>query len=117
LAQAHQLYGCRPEVRCHFGPDVYAPGYCWLELNHPQASKRDGVERLKQLAQAERIVCFGDNLNDLPMFDIAEEAYAMGNAHLLVKQQATAVLATNGEDGVARYLRSKLALRSVVDPR
>ncbi|WP_442951649.1 HAD hydrolase family protein [Paenibacillus sp. GYB003] len=45
-------------------------------------------------------------MNDLPMFEIADEKYAMGNANPLVKRQATGVLATNAEHGVARFLQS-----------
>ncbi|MDF2717902.1 MAG: phosphatase [Paenibacillus sp.] len=105
LEAAFRLFHGRSGMLCHFGPDIYSPGYHWLEINHPRANKRDGVLQLKQLLQAERIVCFGDNLNDLPMFEIADEKYAMGNAHPLVKEKATGVLATNAEHGVARYLQ------------
>jgi hydroxymethylpyrimidine pyrophosphatase-like HAD family hydrolase len=37
----------------------------------------------------------------------------MGNAHPLVKEKATGVLATNAEHGVARYLQSIRALRNL----
>ncbi|TNJ62814.1 HAD family hydrolase [Paenibacillus hemerocallicola] len=106
LEEACSLFRGRTDTLCHFGPDIYTPGYHWLEINHPRANKRDGVAQLKSLLQAERIVCFGDNLNDLPMFEFADEKYAMGNAHPLVKEKATGVLATNAEHGVARYLQS-----------
>lgn len=106
LEEACRLFGGRNDALCHFGPDIYTPGYHWLEINHPRANKRDGVAQLKSLLKAGKIVCFGDNLNDLPMFEIADEKYAMGNAHPLVKEKATGVLATNAEHGVARYLQS-----------
>ncbi|MDF2664073.1 MAG: phosphatase [Paenibacillus sp.] len=106
LEEACSLFRGRTDALCHFGPDIYTPGYHWLEINHPRANKRDGVAQLKSFLQAERIVCFGDNLNDLPMFEFADEKYAMGNAHPLVKEKATGVLATNAEHGVARYLQS-----------
>ncbi|TMV48275.1 HAD family hydrolase [Paenibacillus mesophilus] len=106
LEVAFRFFHGRDGMQCHFGPDIYSPGYHWLEINHPRANKRDGVAQLKRLLQAERIVCFGDNLNDLPMFEIADEKYAMGNAHPLLKEKATGVLATNADNGVARYLRT-----------
>ncbi|MEF3307579.1 HAD family hydrolase [Paenibacillus sp. GYB004] len=107
LLAMYRLFSSRSrEVLCHFGPDIYTPGYHWLEMNHPRANKRDGVAQLKELLQADRIVCFGDNLNDLPMFEIADEKYAMGNAHPLLIEKATARLATNVEHGVARYLQT-----------
>lgn len=106
LEAAFRLFHGCDGMQCHFGPDIYSPGYHWLEINHPLANKRDGVAQLKRLLQAERVVCFGDNLNDLPMFEIADEKYAMGNAHPLLKEKATGVLATNVEHGVARYLQT-----------
>ncbi|WP_158289263.1 HAD family hydrolase [Paenibacillus flagellatus] len=107
LTEAYARLRERPGLQCHFGPDIYTPGYCWLETNHPNATKRDGVLQLKRLLGAERVVCFGDNLNDLPMFEIADEAYAMANAHEAVKQAASGVLASNAEHGVARFLRQR----------
>ncbi|GAA3401648.1 HAD-IIB family hydrolase [Paenibacillus hodogayensis] len=106
LAATYKLASERAGLMCHFGPDIYSPGYYWLEINDALANKRDGVAQLKQRLQADRIVCFGDNLNDLPMFEIADEAFAMGNAHPIVRERATGVLATNAEDGVARYLQT-----------
>jgi Cof subfamily protein (haloacid dehalogenase superfamily) len=114
LEEACRIFRGRTDALCHFGPDIYTPGYHWLEINHPRANKRDGVAQLKSLLQAEKIVCFGDNLNDLPMFEIADEKYAMGNAHPLVKEKATGVLATNAEHGVARYLQSLGTPRNLI---
>ena len=47
---------------------------------------------------------FGDALNDLPMFSIADEAYAVANALDVVKEAATKVIGSNDEDAVAEYL-------------
>lgn len=96
---------------CHYGPDIYAPGYHWLEVSSDLATKRQGVERLKQRFGFERLVCFGDNLNDLSMFGAADECYAVANAHEEIKRAATGVIGGNDEDGVARFIAAHLGVR------
>ena len=51
---------------------------------------------------------FGDSLNDVSMFKIADEAYAVGNAREEVKALATAVIGYNEEDAVAHFLRDRM---------
>ena len=50
------------------------------------------------------MVAFGDNLNDLPLFRMADRRYAPENAMDEVKRQATAIIPDNNHDGVARFL-------------
>ena len=68
------------------------------------AEKDKGVLKAKKFAGADKIVCFGDNINDLPMFKISDEGYAVGNALDEVKQIATAVIGSNDDDGIAKWL-------------
>ena len=42
--------------------------------------------------------------NDFELFEAADEGYAMANADPRLKARATAVIASNDEDGVARWL-------------
>lgn len=92
---------------CHYGPDIYAPAYHWLEVSSDLATKRHGALRLKERYGYERFVCFGDNLNDLSMFEAADECYAVANAHEAVKRLATGVIGSNAENGVARFMESR----------
>ena len=46
------------------------------------------------------------------MFRIADECYAMANAVDEVKAAATGVIGSNEEDGVARFLRERMARES-----
>ena len=55
-------------------------------------------------------MCFGDNLNDLPMFAVADEAYAVENAKDEVKAAATGVIGSNVQMGVVRYLTENAVL-------
>ena len=47
---------------------------------------------------------FGDGKNDVDMFELADEAYAVANAVPELKAKATAVIGGNNEDGVAKWL-------------
>lgn len=109
LAPLHDRFRQDPDCVCHFGPDIYAPAYHWLEIANRQATKRQAVIDLKARYGFDRIVCFGDNLNDLPMFEVADEKYAVSNAHESVKQAADAVIGSNEQNGVARFLQERFA--------
>ena len=70
-----------------------------------EASKSQAIIQLKTLLGCDRLVVFGDGINDLDMFRIADEAYAVENAVPELKAAATAVIGSNDEDGVAKWLR------------
>ena len=57
-----------------------------------------------------RIISFGDAVNDIPMFDISDECYAVENAVDEVKAAATGIIGSNEEDGVAKWLLDHIAL-------
>lgn len=97
-------YGDRLTVTLQ--PETYLEGIYWLEVAALGSDKGAGIRELARAWGADRMVCFGDNLNDLPMFDVADEAYAMANASDEVKARATGVIDSNADDGVARWLRS-----------
>jgi hypothetical protein len=86
------------------GPDHYGVDQHWLELTSANGTKARAVQRLKHAVGAKRVVVFGDNHNDVPMFEIADESYAVGHAVPELISVATGVLATNDEDGVAEWL-------------
>ena len=41
------------------------------------------------------------------MFEIADESYAVENAHEDLKSKATAIIASNNDDGVAKFLAAR----------
>ncbi|MDE6134546.1 MAG: HAD family hydrolase, partial [Muribaculaceae bacterium] len=59
---------------------------------------------LKERTGADRLMVFGDNLNDIPMFEVADVAVAVGNALPEVKAAADVVIEPNYTDSVARYI-------------
>lgn len=62
---------------------------------------------MKEKLGCDRIVCFGDEINDIPMFEIADEKYAVANAAPELKALATAVIGDNDEDAVAKWLAER----------
>ena len=53
------------------------------------------------------MITFGDGKNDVDMFEIADECYAVSNAHEALKEKATGIIGSNNEDGVAKWLEER----------
>ncbi|HKL42740.1 MAG TPA: HAD family hydrolase [Clostridia bacterium] len=86
--------------------DIYSK-YYWLEINPLNASKGDAALYLKEEYGFKQLITFGDNLNDVSMFKISDESYAMASGNSVVKPEATAVIGTNDEHSVAKYIRNR----------
>lgn len=84
--------------------DIFNPSQGYIEVFAAGVSKAGAVERLADLFGAESVVVFGDNLNDLPMMAVADEAIAVANALPEVKERATKVIGPNTASSVARYI-------------
>ena len=95
-------------LNLYFAEDVSMKGYYWLQSFHQEASKGNMVEALAQKlgVPLERIVVFGDYLNDLDMFRIAGRAIAMENALPEVKESANEIIGSNAQGAVLQYLES-----------
>jgi hydroxymethylpyrimidine pyrophosphatase-like HAD family hydrolase len=92
-------------------PGLYAPFYkdkyteYWLcECARADASKAAAVRDLKMWGGYDKVVCFGDDVNDLLLFEISDECYAVANAAQEIKAKATAIIGSNDEYGVAKWL-------------
>lgn len=88
---------------CVFQEDIYTK-HQWLEIMPKAASKANAVRQLKERLGCEKVIVFGDGKNDIDMFEIADEAYAVSNAVDELKQIATAVIDSNDHDAVAKWL-------------
>ena len=89
--------------QCLYTKDIYSGDY-WLEILPNNATKAKAIAELKRLLDCTKVICFGDGTNDIEMFKYADEAYAVSNAHPELKKYATAIIESNENDGVARWL-------------
>jgi len=73
---------------------------------HKSVAKSYAIEHIANLwdIQPEEIICFGDDENDLEMFDFCGQAIAMDNAIPEIKAVATGHTTHNNADGVAQWL-------------
>lgn len=97
---------CRGEICCY--PDIFNPDVYNLEIFPPGVNKAAAVRRLKKAVGADRLVVFGDSLNDLTMLAEADVAVAVGNALPEVKAAADLVIEPNYTDSVARFIHSEV---------
>ena len=88
---------------CLFQKDVYRDEY-WLEIAPRNSTKAKSILKLKEENGFDKLVVFGDSANDITMFKIADEAYAVSNAVDELKALATGIIGSNEEDAVAVYL-------------
>jgi len=94
--------------------DTYEKGLYWLEIFNKKSSKGKSIEKLKTYAKAERVICFGDSINDIPMFQTADYSVAMGNASPDLKKIANDITLTNDQDGVAEWLIHNIGKFSIL---
>jgi len=94
-------------------PEAYVGCY-FLTILHKDADKAHGIKSISEYNDFDlsKLTVFGDNFNDLGMFELAGTSVAVANAQIEVKNKADIVLPhTNDEDAVATYLEGlKIAL-------
>ena len=93
----------KDRYQCLFSKDIYSQDW-WLEILPKKATKAHAILQLKDYLKCEKVVVFGDGLNDLSMFEIADESYAVENACKELKEKATGVIGRHDQDAVARWL-------------
>jgi len=100
-----------PHIRATSYRDSYDTDVFYLEIFDENASKKHAAEYLRRCTGADMIVSFGDNLNDLPMFEASELRVAAKNAHPALKAQADAV----ADDGVAAFIAQHARENGLMD--
>ncbi len=97
----------RKDLRAVFYHDIFGEEIALMEVFGPQASKANAVRILADRLGADRIVAYGDNVNDLPILEIADDAVAVENAVEAVKKAAKRVIGPNTADSVASDISSQ----------
>ena len=88
-------------------PDVFIPETGLIDIYAPGVSKASAVRAMARKVEADEVVVFGDNLNDLPMMAVADVAVAVENALPEVKAKADVVIGRNTEDAVALWIEQR----------
>ena len=94
---------------CVYNRDIYS-GEQWLEVHPKNVTKANAALELKTLLGCDRLVCFGDGKNDISMFEVADECYAVENAVKELESIATDVIRSNDENGVAKWLKENITV-------
>ena len=103
LQPVYDTFSGDARYRCTMQQELYRPEY-WCEIMPARASKAGAIRKLKDMWGCTRIVSFGDAVNDIPMFEISDECYAVANAVEELKAVATGIIESNEDDGVAKWL-------------
>lgn len=93
-----------PGVTANYYEEIYDRGWYFLEVYSSRASKANGIKEIYKYVDSNKLICFGDNVNDIPMFQVADECYAVKNSDERLKAIATRVIGDNNEDSVVKYI-------------
>jgi len=88
--------------------DTYNKDIINLEIYHSSSSKANAIKYLKNYFNFDKLIAFGDNLNDIPMFKVSDECYAVENAADELKKIATNIIGPYTEDSVAHFIFGKV---------
>lgn len=110
LKAVYQMLSSDPGLHIEFYRDIYREHDWYLEICSKNASKYNAVQYIRKNYGFNPIIGFGDNLNDLPLFQACDTCYAVANARTEVKEQANGIIETNQEDGVIRQMLRMLSL-------
>lgn len=92
------------DYNCIFYQELYREEY-WCEIMHKKSTKANAILELKKTYNFDKVIVFGDAINDIPMFSIADECYAVENAVNELKNIATGIIDSNDNNGVAKWLK------------
>lgn len=112
LLPVYEIFSQDDRYTCSLHQELYRPEY-WCEILPKKATKAEAIQDLKKLWNCDRVISFGDAINDIPMFRISDECYAVSNAVHELKELATGIIESNDEDGVAKWLEAHVRQSAV----
>lgn len=85
--------------------DAYFEDFWWVEVMPSRAGKGNGIEFLRQKYSPKEIICFGDNANDITMFQKADIGITMKNGIKELKDVANKIIGENNHHSVAKFIK------------
>ena len=107
LAPIRDIFMPDGRFQCLYQKDIYSNAQ-WCEILPQSATKANAALQLKETLNCDKLVVFGDGLNDMSLFSVADESYAMSNAVPELKEIATGVIGSNNGDGVAKWIEENV---------
>ena len=108
IQQIHESLSQITGINFSLFEDVYHPDSWYIEIHSDKASKRNGVNFLRTEYSFDRVIGFGDNINDLSMFKACDVRIAVANAKPEVKEAADYICGANENDGVAKWIEENI---------
>lgn len=93
--------------------DIFKKDEGFIDIYVNGTTKAAAIKELARKIGAERIVVFGDNLNDIPMMKVADWSVAVSNAFDEVKEYANEITESNDEDAVVRWIERDIENNSM----
>lgn len=106
--RAYDVFSQDERYTCTLQPEPHRQEEYWLEIMPRKATKANAILKLKEILGCDKVISFGDAMNDIPMFQISDECYAMENAVEELKKIATGIIDSNDADGVAIWLKENV---------
>lgn len=93
-------------THCLLYENAYQPGWHWLTVQSAFATKAHALRALAEGAGValQQTTVFGDEVNDIPMFELAGRGVAVENAIDDLKRIAHEIIGPHHGDSVVRYL-------------
>ncbi|NLP16755.1 MAG: HAD-IIB family hydrolase [Clostridiales bacterium] len=104
LEPLNQIVKELPNINSVFYKDNYFKDMWYLEIFSKKASKFHAVQFLRSYLAVDEIICFGDNQNDMALFDASDKCYAVENAIDVLKLRADGIIGSSTKDAVAIWL-------------
>lgn len=103
-----ELYGDTLDMHITYEPAWESWG--WLTISDIKSNKAEGIKELisKFIKEDVEVTVFGDQLNDIHMFEFADRAIAVENACQELKELADIVIGPNSEDSVLKFIAKEL---------
>ena len=78
----------------------------WLNILYKNINKGKSIVLFSKFLKQplDSSICFGDGLNDIPMFDVCGIPVAMGNSLQKLKEKAKFITNSNDDNGIYKFL-------------
>ncbi len=106
LKPVYDIISKQDDINQTLYENVYCKSMWYLEIFSNKASKKNAVEFIRDLYNFNYIIGFGDNHNDLSLFEACDICVAVENATTEIKEKANFICQSNNNDGVIKWLEN-----------